>query len=514
LNRLRDEFADQKCLDEQTGRSLAERWLARDDVRKLLDVASAWTAGTIDVNRRQATAPYKAVGLPVDVVSRQGTLFHGWSFETDDSYRTLTARDANSRVRWTAPIPADSTFNDIVGRRLPVACQLHLRDTRLALTVGTYFVVYESADSHQAPRVAWQQTLRTSGMSPNEIMVAQQRRQQRLINGRSLGQFVGLTREVAIYTVGQKLCAAELDTGRLAWSRQDVLPGTVSASADDSAVTIQPNATRDLTLLRTLDGSNLATRKMVGDEIVLWQRGTRLLVQRTENGQRTTELKDLERGVALWNQRHPLNVATTVIEGEDVAFLEPGDQQSPLTVVALADGRERYRVELPFQKTGSLAVWLAIQRQDDHDIVLVGHPSKVQNGIRTLPFDSPNGINTPFDGKICAVSRADGKLIWATSVEQAVYDRTQSAQLPVLLLAGRQYDPVRAARDPFSQRFRLLARVLDKRTGRELYQIEQNAPNNPPRLEPDPDNRRIVANFHDWQLELTFPEPNPDKPPK
>ena len=522
LHRLRDEFAEQKCLDDQTGRSLSERWLARDDVRKLLDVASVWTAGTIDVNRKQGRGPNRTIDLPVEVASRQGTLFDGWSFEIDGNYRTLTARDANSRVRWTAPVPTDSTFNDIVGRRLPVACQLHLRDRWLALTISTYFVVYESTDPRQAPRVAWQQTLRTSGMSPTDVMLAQRGMQARLINGRIVpfggaangrlfGQFVGLTRELAIYTVGQKLCAAELDTGRLAWSRQDVLPGTVTASADDRAVTIQPNATREQTLLRTLDGSHLATRQPVGDEIPLWQRGVRLLVQRTENGKRVTELKDLERDVALWSHSHPPGAVTVVIEGEDVAFLEPGDQQSLLTIVALTDGRERYRAELPFRKSDPSAVLMAVQRQDDRDIVLVGHPSKVQNGIRVVPFDASNGVIVPFDGQVCAVSRVDGRLSWATAVEQAIFDRTQPAQLPVLLLAARQIDQARAARDPFGVRPRLLARVLDKRTGRELYAIEQNAPNNAPRLEPDPDNRRVIANFHDWQLELTFPEPKPDK---
>jgi len=524
LHRLRGEFSDQKCLDDQTGRSLAEQWLARDGVRKLLDIASPWTAGTIDVSRKQGGTPNRPVDLPVEVISRQGTLFNGWSFETDAGYRTLTARDANSRVRWTAPIPPDAAFNDIVGRRLPVACQLHLRDTWHVLTVGTYFVVYESTDSHQTPRVAWQQTLRPGGMSPNEIMLAQQGGQQRFINGRivrfggpangrALGQFVGLTREVAIYIVGQKLCAAELDTGRLAWSRQDVLPGAVSASADDRAVTIQPNATRDVTLLRTLDGSDLATRKLTGDElIVLWQRGTRLLVQRTENGKRITELKDLERDAAVWSQTHPPGAVATVIEGEDMAFLEPGDQQSLLTVVALADGRERYRSELPFKKTDPSPVWMAVQRQDDRDIVFVGHPSKVQNGVRAVPFDLTNGINTPIDGQVCAVSRVDGRLSWATPVEQAIFDRTQPARLPVLLLATRQFDQ-RAGQLPFGNRPRLVASVLDKRTGRKLYTTEENAPNNPPRLDPDPDNRRVVANFHDWQLELTFPEPKPDKPP-
>ena len=154
---------------------------------------------------------------------------------------------------------------------------------------------------------------------------------------------------------------------------------------------------------------------------------------------------------------------------------------------------------------------MAVQRQSERDIVFVGHPSKVQNGIRILSYDMTNPNSIPIDGQICAVSRIDGSLNWATPIEQTIFDRTQSARLPVLLLATRHLEPARAEAPPWANRPRLVASVLDKRTGRKLYATEENAPNNAPRLEPDPDNRRVVANFHDWQLELTFPEPKPGR---
>ena len=521
LKRLREEFAEQKCLDDQTGRSLAEQWQTRDDVRKLLDIASPWTAGSIDFSRKPGAASNRPVNSPVEVASRQGLHFEGWSFEIDADHRTLTARDDNGRVCWTAPVPPDAAFNDIVGRHLPIASQLHLRDRWLALTVGTYFVVYESADPSQPPHVAWQQTMRTSGMSQTDVMLAQQGLQARVINGRVIrfagptngrpfGQFVGLTRETALYIVGAKLCAAEIDTGRLAWFRQEAVPGSSTVSADDLAVTIQAIGTPDLTLFRTLDGSNLATRKLTGEETPLWLRGSKLLVQRTEDGKRITEMRDLERNVAVWSHSFAPGAIAAVIDGEDVAILEPGEQESRLTVVALADGRARYHSELPFKKSDPSPVWIAVQRQDDRDLVLVGQPSKSQVGVRFLPPDNNSQIGQPMDGQVCAVSRADGKLNWATVFEQTVFDRLQPARSPVLLLATRHIDQ-RPGQQMLGQRLRLAASVLDKRTGRWLYTTEENASNNPPRLDPDPDNRRVIANFHDWHLELTFPDAKPNK---
>ena len=65
------------------------------------------------------------------------------------------------------------------------------------------------------------------------------------------------------------------------------------------------------------------------------------------------------------------------------------------------------------------------------------------------------------------------------------------------------------AADPFSNQSLLSATLLDKRTGRLLYSTQEQSSNSVPRLELDPDQRRIVANFHGWQLDLTFPEPKP-----
>ena len=58
----------------------------------------------------------------------------------------------------------------------------------------------------------------------------------------------------------------------------------------------------------------------------------------------------------------------------------------------------------------------------------------------------------------------------------------------------------------FSQRFRLNACILDKRTGRRIYEVEEATSPIPPRLDADLDAKTIFANFHDWQLKLTFPE--------
>ena len=517
IERLRDEFSEQQCLDnrtgrKETGRSLAEQFLKRDDVRKRLAVASVWTAGPIDVSRklREVSEQQANVGpavVPVEVVSRRGMLFEDWSFETDSGGRMLTARDTDGRVRWKVAIPPDAALGELNGfkpRGAVSGSELHIQDRWLALNFGTHFVMFQAVDAEQAPRAAWQQTLRPSGISREELMFAQRGMRVRVLPGgqviplaggpsnlRAFGQLVGLTHELAVYIVGQKLCAAELDTGRLAWSRQDVLPGTVVASVDETAVSIQPDATRDNTLLRTLDGADLAKRRWKGNDAPLWQRGTRRLgVQHPKLDERVLVLRDLAQDAEVWSRPLGVKDVATLIEDRDVAILEEHEEQSRLVVVSLADGREKYRAELPVALNAGRFTKLFVQRQPDRDIVLVGEPS-------------PTGNVNAFDGLVCAVSRKEGTRFWSTSVKNVTFDRLQPARSPVLLLVSQ----AGGAADPFSNQSLLSATLLDKRTGRLLYSTQEQSSNAVPRLEPDPDQRRIVANFHGWQLDLTFPKP-------
>ena len=519
IERLRDEFPDQKCLDNQsggfeTGRTLSEQLLKRDDVRQQLNVASVWTAGPIDVSRKprevseqQANVPLAIV--PVEVVSRRGVLFDGWSFETDASARMLTARDPDCRVRWKVAIPPDAALGELNGfntRGAVSGAELHVQDRWLALNFGTHFVMFQAVDPDQAPRAAWQQTLRPSGMSRSEMLFAQRGMRVRVLpngqvvplgggssNFRIFGQLVGLTHEVAVYIVGQKLCAAELDSGRLAWSRTDVLPGTVAASVDETAVSIQPDSTRDITLLRTLDGADLAKRRWKGNDAPLWQRGTlRLGIQHPKLDERNLVLRDFAKDVEVWSRPLGVKDVATLIDDRDVAILEEYEDHSRWVVIGLADGREKYHAELPIELSAGRFTKLFVQRQPDQDIVLIGEPS-------------PTGNANVFNGLVCSVSRTGGKRLWSTPVKNVTFDRLQPARSPVLLLVSQ----TGGAADPFSNQSLLSATLLDKRTGRLLYSTQEQSSNSVPRLEPDPDQRRIVANFHGWQLDLTFPEPKP-----
>ncbi len=528
LQQLSGRFAQQICLDNRTGTSLVEEWQGRNDVRSLLDVASVWKPGTIDVRRKTREKSDWSLAVPVDVDASSETWFPGWSFEVDANFRELTARDRNSHLRWKASIPPSvSRSTDERVRPPSIGGRLHLHGKWLSLTCGSQFVVYAATDVDHAPQVIWQQSLQTDSSEFDGRLFAQQNFQLRklpngqavlladLFNERMSVRFVGLTNDLAIYCVGRKLCAAEIETGRLAWSRKDVLPaGSFDVSVDERTVVIRSAGAAEVKLLNTLNGATLATRTLSAEnQVVLWHRGSKFLVQQANGSEISTGLHDLELDEVLWSRRHSSASVACVIDNEDVAFLEAKDSESQLTVVALSDGAERYHVDLPVNQSHPRGLWIAVQRQSEQDTLFVGTPTRLQNDAGTLPVENSAATQVVFDGYVCGVSRSKGQVSWLTPVERAVFDHRQPPELPVLLMVTRQIDLVRTDGNSFA-RLRLSAKILDKRTGELLYEALENAVKGVARLEPDPDNHRIVAAFDDWQLDLTIPKLTSDQIPE
>jgi hypothetical protein len=218
------------------------------------------------------------------------------------------------------------------------------------------------------------------------------------------------------------------------------------------------------------------------------------------------EMRNTVTDSAIWSHDFPNQSIHALVDDEDLAVLQPGGE---LVMHRLVDGRERYRSELPLKIESRDKSCLIVQRSLDRDIIMGGETYTQRPGMQIIPFLNPmipptNRMAVAFEGFVCSVSPTDGTLQWATAVEKAAFDRSQPGSLPVLLLATRQPLP-RANANPFTQPFRLYADLLDKRTGRRIYATEEISSLVPPRLEANPDEGRVIANFNEWQLELTVP---------
>lgn len=489
IKRLQSEFGDRECLDGQTGRALVAQWQTRKELKPLLATVSRWPAGAVAVERMPRDPAVQQTNLPAEVVSRTGSQFAGWSFETDPGGTWLQGRDEDCVVQWKLLLPVDDLNGDGT-RNMPIPCQIRIRDPWMTVSRSTFFVVVDV--SAASPRIVWQESLRNPSAA-----------QDININGRfnrypdysAYGRVFGLTSECVIYKVGSKLMAGDLASGRLAWTRLDASANEVTV--DDRAVAISLNG--NALLWRTIDGSDIAKRTHQSG-LPVWGAGSRQVVHRFRNGGVTVECRDLVQDQVFWSRECPSDTLSVVVEYQDVAILEPDGK---LSMLNLADGRQKYQTQLPLESPRERN-WFAVQRSSGQDIILSGEKTS-----QVFAFDPVGAHSTvAFSGHVCAVSGTDGKLQWVTPVEKVAYDRTQQATLPLLMLTSRQLD--RRGVNAFDQRFRMNAEILDKRTGRKIYSTEESAPLQSPRFEPDPENGRIIASFFDWQLEFTFPGSKPE----
>ena len=438
---LAREFPSEVCREGRTGRQLSDEWLARDDVRQSKTVDIDWPEGPIAVERTGQSAAQAT--FTVDIVTHVGHDFVGWSFETDVLGATLTARDPSLRVAWRLPLV---NFSDDL-RMQP--SQLHIRGRRLAFSSGMRLAVMEATTLEIAPRILFEQSLRPDspvafrafGIPVERRLLPNGRRFQLMSDARGLAGFlVGLADDAVFYQLDNRLYAAHPETGRILWSR--IGPQFAKSDATVDQTLVLNTSDNGALLVRTLDGELQQRHRGNRDEIPLWFRGTRRLSQRSvEPDQRVFEMRDFDGDHIVWQSQHPPGSLTTVVEGEDLAILEPSGK---LTVLDLATGELRLTTELHVKRPLGGTGVMSVQRCDDRYLIVAGVSSKPSNTRRVMPLDfgSPREFGSSsiatftVDGHVSAIDRINGHVLWSVPVVELAFDPAQSPRLPVVVLAS------------------------------------------------------------------------------
>ncbi len=505
IEELGQKFPTEICLEGKTGRQLSDEWLAREDVQQAKVVSAVWPDRPIAAE--QIRRRLNQFSFPVDVVTQVGCHFVGWSFEIDSSSALLTARDASLKVAWQLQL---ALFAEISPGQ---TTQLHIRGRQLALSSGQWLVVMESTDSYSAPAILFEKSLRsTSPMSPRPRDVVWERhllpsgrRFQSAFEARGMvGFLIGLSDESVFYQLDNRLFAADAETGRVQWSRIGAEFAKSDATVDTTL--ILHTADNDALLLRPLDGTIRQRHKGSRGEKPLWFRGTRRLSQRTEGADlRILEMRDFDGDQVVWYSQHPAGTVRALVNGEELAVLEPSGK---LSILKLETGEIRLTTELPVIRPHGSDGVLAVQRCDDRYVIVAGI-SPVRTDARIVtPLEIAPSSETTFtvDGIACAIEQNGGKVVWSAPLEKLAFDTTQPSNLPVLVLASRQSvldDLTRSARES-----RLSVLILDKRNGQSVFkdQVLHSLYNRGVQYIPLVDEQKLVVDFQAWNLELTFPE--------
>ena len=513
---LRSRHSQDICRDGKTGREVSDEWLARGDAR-MNRPGSSWPEGLIDVERTEQSTTQAT--FPVDVVTRVGHYFDGWTFETDSLVTMLTARDPSLKVVWRLPLldASDQT------RGQP--SQIHICGRRIAFSSGMWLGVMESTNSSVPPKILFDRSLRP--MTLTATMGANVPVERRLLpNGRrfqlmsdvrgTAGFLIGLSDEAVCYQLDNRLYAVDPATGRLLWSRTGQQFAKADGTVDQSVVL--NTSTNGAMVLRTRDGALRDRYQGNPHDAPLWFRGSRRLSQRNVGtDQRLFEMRDFDGDHVVWQSQHPAGSIPCNIENDELAILEPNGK---LSILKLETGKVQLSVELPAKRPQKGNGHLAIQKLVDRYVIVAGVAARntEKRQITPLNIGSPKefgfgGFSPPsiaaftIDGFVCSVHPTDGTLQWSVPVADLAFDTAQPSSLPVLVLASLQSEIDRFT--GVSQPPQLSALVLDKRTGRRIYETQElmTPIGRGVQFNPMIDERKLVIDFYNWQLELSFPPP-------
>ena len=499
IDDLRGDLASQPALGKQTGRDLANSWSSREDVRQAMLPPYEWPSGDIDLQREPTRIGRS--GFPVDVVTQVGRHFQGWSFEVDSANGQLIARDASLRTAWELPMAPLAEIP------LSHPSLMHIRGRYLVITAGAWLAVLESTNSNQVPTLLYEKSLRATLMSerrrestPERRLLPNGRLYQSISDARGpAGFLIGLSDEAIFYQMDSRLYAADLNTGDVLWHRVGSEFARSDATVDTSLVLHASN--NDAILVNPLDGTVRARRKGWLEEKIIWFRGTRRLSLRTEglDQRRVFEMRDVETDRIIWQTSHPAGTTRTIVGNDEIALLEPTGK---LTILHLDSGDSRMSTDVPITRTFATEGVLAVQKYADQYIVIGGTPSKrLEVAVVTpLEFGPASEMAFTVDGVVCGCDQKSGRVNWSMPVAQLAFNRSQMANQPVLVLAARQGEIERQATHSLS------AVVLDKRTGKLIYETQEPLPLNGRGVQivPMVDDQKVIVDFQLWSLELGF----------
>ncbi len=462
LAELETRFADVPCLGKQTGRELAARWLT--EFRDQFD--TKWPTEPLHVEKANVQqAVNRTFHLDWD---GSPDLFHdNWQLELDASTRALVARDSLGRVQWQSKLPFDEQSGaHVVGN----SAIWHGR--WLVLILGDRFQVLDTISpegtTDPSPRLLWQHVLFDPRLE--QVVTPVPAQQSTPIpgtptsfamnsSGRRLGRAAIIGDEVLCYQMGNRLVAAELDSGKNLWTF-DGLPAGCEISGDDRAIVVTPADSREVIVFSTLDGRLLARRE-IGSAKWLTSAGRHLLTW--SSSEKTCELRltDALSGADVLKEQFTTGSLPCLSLRDTVAVLEPSGR---LRLWNLVDGRKLLDHVLPpiehlthFVILRDRERWLLLTNVDEPIA-----PGKAKPRVTLMNFDQWR-----VHGPCFAIDRATGKQLWSATLDWQGVNAAQPADVPILVLAAKVMLPSAAQpRTVDTAKFKVV--VLDKRNGQLL----------------------------------------------
>jgi outer membrane protein assembly factor BamB len=459
---LADEFADEVCLGDATGRELVDLW-----AESAPDAHIAWPAGKV-VARDVATSGAAAA-------ARMRTALWSVRLEHGDSI-------LGSGAGYLAMRGGALSWHDRYGREFFTAAQPEMqanyrqagsisgmtRGNLLIVSLGREVAAFNTLPSPDGSATAmlWRANL-GSTFEQDSYYAGMGRRAERRPGSHGPprtafdGEWIGVIGPVfsggCVIQDQRRLMCVEPVTGEMMWSRTDVPPGC-DLFGDERYVFATPFDSDTALIYSAIDGRLVGKARVPAWSEQLLTHG-RTVVRWSKNpgGQFELAAADARTGAVAWRRAFDARSRVDVDLDRFIAVVEP---QGRATVIDAQTG-----AVLVDQPIDSLAAVEDIHLSAaDGEFVLVVQRPQARNVNRTVRGFNP-GDSPTIDGQVYVFERPSGAMRWnrpADVLQQALVPN-QPDGLPFITFAGMLSSNDRGAASTAT------VLVLDKATGRTLY---------------------------------------------
>jgi outer membrane protein assembly factor BamB len=507
--RFNGEWADQACVDGQTGRQIAAELVEDVRVARVVSDADAWPKGKVEMQKEAGQGAVQARSAVVDFRGPPGPFFQRSTVEVETTMQqqTVVGRDGLGREQWRLSI---KDRNDPNNFGINPAVNYVRADGHLVLiSLGFQVVAIDTLGTPTTPaRVLWRQELnealaglpRHIGMNLQAAAMPWggiQRLQAVDTNGRPLGNTSPMSSEFVCYQRMRNLVAADPLTGETLWSRQDIPSGS-ELFGDDELLFVVPAAPANATeamVFRTLDGEALGRREIPAADQRVATLGRRVLAwEVTGEGQGTLRLVDVWKQADLWKKTFDARSRFWPVADEALAVM---DTKGHLTVLSLPDGQATINAEL--DKEPALQDIYLI-RSPQVDVLITNRTTAQRQNVNIAAMAGQPGMAAVINGAAYGFDRRTGARLYKQALTQKGLLLGQPAESPVILFAATMQTMRRN-----NQAMKGDLACLDKRTGRFVLQQEVDQPLQMLDMSCDPEKHEVLVRtpIHSYRLKFT-----------
>jgi outer membrane protein assembly factor BamB len=477
LARLERDFASLSLTGGQTGAEIARRSRGQE---ALAAQWAKWPMGQIETSSADASASWQQrTALPLELTSYAGAAPRGLRASYDHQKSDIAVRAETGRLLASASLRSAESAprRNIYGfgnTALTGKANGHL----VVLNLGTDIAAVDSLRAERtSDALLWRQDAIDDPNLLNAQRVFSSSRMTRnpLLGNRnngyeSLGRLTFATGPVTasgvVFLRGRQVVCVDPLTGHTLWERSNSasaeIPQQAELFGDEELLFVadgrlESKATEAL-VLSAIDGSLLGKRTIDTAERRWATFGRNVLAWEEKNALVTLRLYDAwQEGHTVWSKQVANGARGDVVDGEELAILEPNGQFS---IVSLASGALRFSVPLDPEPALS---WIQVMASRDQYLLLASQEaSPGAGGLGPLPVNSGQ-TQRGMHGRTYAFDQQTGKLQWPAPafVAQHWLPPDQPTESPLLFFVAMRQGNNKAA---------TAVLALDRRTGQTVYE--------------------------------------------